>query len=220
MSDLMSIDPSGISKAFKVGKAVHKIFKSYQRYRVDTFIKTVDTCYEQMTEEKRLEFQAAIQSEHGQKITSDFVITVTMTPSLIVNAALALLYAKDPEFDFNESQIERFVSAVNGLTDRQVNFYLKVFDCISNKDYKPYPAYTINQDNFYKVSEFADQDEVFIYIYDFLSRGLVITTDNNNSPSKVMGNSYQSGQWKAKYCLSDTHKRYRALLNKAKELMR
>lgn len=215
MTDIVSV-----KTLVTIYKVVQKAFNAGKNYRAELFLENVQKCCERMTEEERTKFKETVESESGQKITADFVIAVTTTPSLIVNGALALLYAQDPDYRFTEPQLERFVSAVNGLTDRQVEFYIKLFDFVSSKGAKPYPIYRIDQDNYEKIREHIDQDEVFIYIYDFLSRGLVITHDYNASVDGGMfEDTSKEGDWEQSYSLSDTHRTYRNLLEKAKLLM-
>ncbi|MHA2710349.1 hypothetical protein [Vibrio owensii] len=81
-----------------------------------------------------------------------------------------------------------------------------------------YPVYIVNQDNFDVLRSVIDVDELFIYVSDFQSRGLVLM-DVDQQKSFGFARESKGVKWSTNFCLSDTQVRYIALLRKAKELV-
>lgn len=171
-----------------------------------------------MTVDEKEKFTKYISSEIGQKIVSDYAIAVTLTPSKVVNAALALLYSQDPDFSFSQSELERFVAAVSGLTDRKINFLLKIQNLSPSAKESVFPLYVVTQDNFDELKTFIDLDELFIYVSDFQSRGILLP-DIDLQEGFGFADKFEGVQWSVSFCLSSTQVRYMALLRKAKELV-
>src|SRR5690606_12120285 len=97
-------------------------FQIAKNYRAKQFIKTVESRYEVMTPTDRRNIVDFIHSKEGGSLIYDLVISVTMTPSMYVNTALALIMANDLDYHLTKSEIDRFISATSGLTDRKVDF--------------------------------------------------------------------------------------------------
>ena len=76
----------------------------------------------------------------------------------------------------------------------------------------------VNKDNFYELERVVDVDELFIYVSDFQSRGLVLM-DVDQQKNFRFANKFDGVKWSVNFCLSDTQVRYIALLRKAKELV-
>ncbi|PKF48747.1 hypothetical protein [Enterovibrio nigricans] len=219
MEKFIKLADPNLAVASEIFEAITEAFKKSQCYRTSTFFKTVETRYEVMTQPEKVKFKEHISSESGQKVISDFAIAVSSTPSTIVNASLALLYSQDPDFNFSQNELERFVAAVSGLTDRKVDFLLHIQNLSPSQKESLYPVYVINQDNFGTLRDVIDIDELFIYVSDFQSRGLVLI--NVDQPKNFgFANKFDDGvKWSTNFCLSETQVRYIALLRKAKELV-
>ncbi|EIJ2230975.1 hypothetical protein LIA63_004565 [Vibrio parahaemolyticus] len=218
MKELFKLIDPNVAVASEILVAIGEAFQQGQFYRTRTFFQTVETRYEVMTPAEKEKFKEHISSKCGQKIISDFAIAVSSTPSVIVNASLALLYSQDPDFSFSPSELERFVAAVSGLTDRKVDFLLQVQLLSPSPKESLYPVYVVNQDNFDALRSVIDVDELFIYVSDFQSRGLVLM-DVDQQKSFGFGRKFEGVKWSTNFCLSDTQVRYIALLRKAKELV-
>jgi hypothetical protein len=218
MKELVKLVDPSIAVVSEVFVAIGEAFQKGQLYRTEIFFQTVETRYEAMTATDKDKFKEHISSEGGQKIISDFAIAVSSTPSTIVNASLALLYSQDPEFNFSKSELERFIAAVSGLTDRKVDFLLKIQNLSPSTKESLYPVYVVNKDNFYELERVVDVDELFIYVSDFQSRGLVLM-DVDQQKNFRFANKFDGVKWSVNFCLSDTQVRYIALLRKAKELV-
>lgn len=209
-------DPT-LSSMYKSAGFVVKACQEVVNYRIHRFFKTVDTRYERMTEEDRLKFKEKVLSNAGQKFTSDYVAAVLNSPSMIVNAALALVYCDDQDFGLSEREKRRFVDGVNGLTDEKVNFFLSLLPLNPLSRESAIEAFSIYKDNIESLD--AEFDEVFIYMSDFISRGLVVDDINkNDSPS--IGDIGGAEDWAVIFCLSGTQKKFASILRKAKELIR
>ncbi|EMC0408389.1 hypothetical protein H8F06_18200 [Vibrio fluvialis] len=218
MKELFKLFDPNVAVASEISVAISDAFKQGQFYRTRVFFQTVETRYEVMTPAEKEKFKVHISSAYGQKIISDFAIAVSSTSSVIVNASLALLYSQDPEFNFSQSELERFVAAVSGLTDRKVDFLLQVQLLSPSPKESLYPVYVVNQDNFDALKSVIDVDELFIYISDFQSRGLVLM-DVDQQKNFGFASKFEGVKWSTNFCLSDTQMRYIALLRKAKELV-
>lgn len=218
MKELLKLIDPNIALGSEISMAISEAFQKSQFYRARIFFQTVETRYEVMTPSEKGKFKEHISSKCGQKIVSDFAIAVSSTPSTIVNASLALLYSQDPDFSFSQSELERFVAAVSGLTDRKVDFLLQIKSITPSPKESLYPVYVVNQDNFDVLKSVIDVDELFIYVSDFQSRGLVLM-DVDQQKSFGFARLFEGVKWSANFCLSDTQVRYIALLRKAKELV-
>lgn len=218
MKELVKLVDPSIAVVSEIFVVIGEAFQKGQLYRTEIFFQTVETRYEAMTATDKDMFKEHISSEGGQKIISDFAIAVSSTPSTIVNASLALLYSQDPEFNFSKSELERFIAAVSGLTDRKVDFLLEIQNLSPSTKESLYPVYVVNKDNFEVLERVVDVDELFIYVSDFQSRGLVLM-DVDQQKNFRFANKSDGVKWSVNFCLSDTQVRYIALLRKAKELV-
>lgn len=218
MKNLIKASDPQTAIAIEVIELIKRTFDKGRDFRAKTFFDTFDTSYSTMRLAEIQEFKKYVESEEGQRITANFVIAVSMTPSSIVNAALALLYAKDFEFNFSLSQIERCVSAIEGLTDRKVNFLVNLNLIKALKKESLYPTYVVNQNNFEIIEPYADLDELFIYISDFQTRGLVMV-DPERPNTAGFADKFKKIEWSITFCISPTQSSYIALLRKAKELL-
>ncbi|MCY9877305.1 hypothetical protein OTK59_12130 [Vibrio natriegens] len=216
MKTLLKLSDSNLALASEVIELIQSALEAGQNYRANEFLRTVETRYELMTSIEKDKFKECINSPSGQKVVADFAVAIATTPSSIVNAALALLYAQDPDFLFGSHEVERFVSAVSGLTDRKVGFLLKL-NRIEKLDIKTlYPSYVINRDNFGSLDNVIDIDELFIYVSDMQSRGLLLM-ETNQQKSFGFGRANEDIDWSVKYSVSDTQGRFISLLRKANE---
>ncbi|WP_417528582.1 hypothetical protein [Marinomonas shanghaiensis] len=218
MKELVKLVDPSIAVVSEIFVVIGEAFQKGQLYRTEIFFQTVETRYEAMTATDKDMFKEYISSKGGQKIISDFAIAVSSTPSTIVNASLALLYSQDPEFNFSKSELERFIAAVSGLTDRKVDFLLEIQNLSPSTKESLYPVYVVNKDNFEVLERVVDVDELFIYVSDFQSRGLVLM-DVDQQKNFRFANKFDGVKWSVNFCLSDTQVRYIALLRKAKELV-
>ncbi len=204
----------------EVSKITYAAFERGKQYRARKFFEIVELRYDSMTLAEKEKFKKIIESETGQKIVSDYAIAVASTPSMVVNASLALLYAQDPDFDFAAHEVERFVAAVIGLTDRKIDFLLKIQKLTPVGKKSLFPEYYIKKENFGILKNIVDIDEVFIYVSDFQSRGLLLT-ETNREEAFGFGDRSESEdiKWSVAFSLSNTQMRYVALFRKAKELL-
>ncbi|MDN3617479.1 hypothetical protein ACFFUS_20400 [Vibrio gallaecicus] len=210
-----SFEPS-VTIVSEIISTIGEALEAGQRFRSQEFLKTVETRYELMNPEEKKKFKECIKSPNGQKIIADFAVAVATTPSIVVNSALALLYANDPDFPFNSHEVERFVSSTLGLTDRKVSFLLSLNKVEQVKTKSLYPAYSISEENFVTLGDIIDVDELFIYVSDFQSRGLLLM-ETNQQKAFGFAEANENIKWSAKYCISDTQHRFISLLRKASE---
>lgn len=194
-------------------KFINAAFKKGTVSRADRFLSSVELRYDYMSEKERTTFKKYIESKEGQQITTDFANAVHHTPSIIVNAALALLYCNDPEYSFTPDEVQRFVAAVEGLTDKKVDFLIELLKLKPIDQPSIFPNYAINQINYSSFHATVSLDEVFIYISDFQARGLLLNDTNIRT-----GMTFDSGitsvdNWYVKFGISDTCRKFISLLN-------
>lgn len=192
-------------------------FQIAKNYRAKQFIKTVESRYEVMTPTDRRNIVDFIHSKEGGSLIYDLVISVTMTPSMYVNTALALIMANDLDYHLTKSEIDRFISATSGLTDRKVDFLTSLTKLEHSRTKSLFHTYFINNENFRHIEPFADLDELFIYTADFISRGLLLQETN---PRRGMSFAPEpdANNWSINFSMSKTQRRYINLLSKAKEI--
>ncbi|OCH36195.1 hypothetical protein [Aliivibrio fischeri] len=209
--------PADIS--FEIGKLFSQAIYDAQSYRAHSFVKTIDTRYESMSEDERVKFKAFVESEFGKKITADFASAVSGTPSRIVNITLALLYIGDHDFVMSQSELERFVSSAEGLIDVKVDFFIQLSNIPPLEIDSLFPTYVINSSNYNELGLGVELDELFLFVADFKSRGLILDETNQQ---KVFGygSPTKKDDWEIKYSLSNSLLKYAALFNKAKQILR
>ena len=71
-----------------------------QQARIENFWRCVDLRYDYMDIEEQVQFNEYLNSSIGQEILGRFVDAILTTSSKRVQMANALLYCKDPEFEF------------------------------------------------------------------------------------------------------------------------
>ena len=89
----------------EVSKITYAAFERGKQYRARKFFEIVELRYDSMTLAEKEKFKKIIESETGQKIVSDYAIAVASTPSMVVNASLALYSPHFPQCSFVEFKL-------------------------------------------------------------------------------------------------------------------
>lgn len=130
-------------KAIRLGKKTYEllegVYRNRQERRIREFLEYIDLRYESMTPEEQEKLNQHINSEFGQDILADYIDSILKTSSKRARMAVALLFCRDIDFNFNETEIRTFVSAMNGMTDDLLDFFLEVSILETKKEDFPYP---------------------------------------------------------------------------------
>lgn len=190
-------------------------YQSRKIKRAELFFQYVDLRYDVMSIEEKKEFQIYVNSELGKDILANFADSITQTSSQIAVMALALLYCRDSDFDYSESEIYRFVSAMNGITDDLLNFYLEIVK-LNSDEYMPYNRSEIHNQNAHQIlSEEWDVETLSIYIND-LTRRYLILPDPKTSAFGYAGNA---NDWSFGFGVTDRVLKMASLVRKAKNMI-
>ena len=143
-----------------------------QNSRINSFLQRIDT----MTMEEREDLRALLNSEVGQKIIADYAEAITKTQSERVRMAIALLYCKDGDFEFNEIDISIFINGVTGISDRTLDIFLELIERPAiEENISPYNRHTINEldlDGFSTKS--VNAETIYSYISELITRRLLL----------------------------------------------
>ncbi|MBF4425815.1 MULTISPECIES: hypothetical protein [Vibrio] len=192
----------------------------YQQFRVESFLTSVQLNTERMTEKERVEFKNKCLSKEGQKLAADFALAVTETPSEIILGAYSLLFLSDPQFLFTNVQIERFVLCTKGLSDRKIKLFMKLCALRPISYELVYPIYSVGSHNYNEANFEFEVDEIYAYVQEFFNRGLLLQDPQADFGVSYMGDDVPSkDSWLINFGVSDTLKRYSALLNKVEYLL-
>ncbi|ENP0827545.1 hypothetical protein ACCI36_004777 [Vibrio parahaemolyticus] len=164
--------------ALSIGKGIYDLlscsYQNRQRKRVETFMKCVELRYSHMSLADQTVLNEYITSDTGQNILAEFADSITQTSSKTVQMALALLYCKDTEHEFSDSERRVFISAMIGMTDDLLNFFLEV-TTLELQATIPYRRAGIHSDNIEKFSQQGWNEEVvYVYINDLIRTHLLL----------------------------------------------
>ncbi|MEH0741182.1 hypothetical protein H4F05_06605 [Vibrio cholerae] len=170
---------SQISGAVKGASTLYEsLSKSYKRIRVrrvEKFFECVDLRMEHATQEDVNELIQTINSPEGEEVLASFADSITTTSCERVLMALAMLYCKDLDFAFNESELYTFISAMEGMDNDLLDFFLLVSDIPSTSANYAYPRSAISKQDY--IGYFGarwDEEAVFVYINDLQRLRLIL----------------------------------------------
>ena len=188
-------------------------YRSLREHRVKVFLDKVDLCYERMTPEKKAELNDYVHSPEGQRIMGEYAEAILHSPSNTAKMAMAMLYCKDPDFDFTDGQIKVFVKAMVEMTDDLIEFFLLAISQRYN-DREPYPTSVIYKVNYQPFRE-KGWDEALIIVYgqELIKRNLLLP--NHSSPTMSDGAGRHG--WGFVFGANAQSKKMAALLRKARE---
>ncbi len=199
------------------GKSIYDLlsysYQSRQRKRVDTFMKCVELRYNYMSPTDQTVLNDYIASDVGQDILAEFADSIIQTSSKTVQMALALLYCKDTEHEFSCSERKIFVSAMIGMTDDLLNFFLEV-TTLELQAAAPYRRAGIHSDNIEKFAQQGWSEEVvYVYINDLIRIHLLL-------PNPVTSFGWHNpGKWGLWFGITTRTLKMARLLEKAKVLV-
>ncbi|MBT2949674.1 hypothetical protein PO25_17535 [Vibrio anguillarum] len=220
MKNLVSACSTEVGIATEVFSVLRAAKFGYQQYRMEQFLQSIQLCTDRMTEDERLEFRNRCLSDTGKRVAADFASAVTDTPCDVVLAAYALLFSSDPDFDFTETQIERFVSSTKGLNTRKTEFFIKLCSLNPSDPEMIYPMYSLSSHNNYGVDLSFEMDEIYAYTQEFYHRGLILPDPQASINVSQMGGFPEKGEWLIRFGISHILNRYSKLLAKAEYLIR
>ncbi|HHF2887911.1 hypothetical protein ND926_19435 [Vibrio diabolicus] len=202
--------------ALSTGKGIYDLlsysYQNRQRKRVETFMKCVELRYNHMSPADQTVLNEYIASDIGQDILAEFADSITQTSSKTVQMALALLYCKDTEHEFSDSERRVFVSAMIGMTDDLLNFFLEVIT-LELQAAVPYRRAGIHSDNIEKFSlQGWDEEAVYVYINDLIRTHILL-------PDPVTSSGYHDpDKWGLWFGITTRTLKMARLLEKAKVL--
>ncbi|MGY8871564.1 MAG: hypothetical protein ACKVJE_14090, partial [Pseudomonadales bacterium] len=194
---------------------INGALKTIQKNRVSTFLKCVDLRYDVMSIAEQSQLNEYITSDSGQEILADFSGSIMKTSSQRALMALAILYCKDPDFEFDEIQKRVFVSAMNGMTDDLLNFFIEASKLETQQGNFPFPRagiYSKNIDDF-KIKGW-NEEAVFININELIGLRLLLPDPQAFSAEAVI----HSG-WTVFFGITDTSRKIASLIQKASALL-
>ncbi|MPS41710.1 hypothetical protein D8S93_24440 [Vibrio sp. VGrn 2] len=125
--------------------------------------------------------------------------------------AIALIYCNDPDFQLNQQQIKRFVSACTGMNDELLDFFLFAVAIKPMRISSPYNICSITEGQT-PYSYELDGELVYLYTNELISRGLLLP----DTLSMIPGNN---DSWSVRYGVSPYSVMVERLFNKAHELL-
>jgi hypothetical protein len=197
----------------KIFSVLKNAYQSRQQERVDSFFKCVETRYEYMELDEKDELNKSINSIEGQDILAGYVDAITQTSSDRVRMAIALLYCKDGDFKFSESEQRIFINGVIGITDHMVDFFIESTKQLELSGNYPYARHEIHQ---MSLPEFGvpdvDAEAVYAYVHDLIRRRLLL-------PDPDISSFADSKGWFVTFGTSEKSKKMARLLEKSGELL-
>jgi hypothetical protein len=197
--------------------AFSKIYEYRRQSKIKEFLDFVDLRYETMTVDNQEKLNEHINSDFGQEILSSYIDSIIKTSSKRARMATALLFCKDVEFKVNEVEIRSFVSAMHGMTDDLLDFFLKAAELETQADSKPYPRAGIHHLNFKPFEDKGwDEEAIFINVNELIGLRLLlpdpITPEGGSFASKNEG-------WTIWFGITKTSLKMVSLIRKAESLI-
>jgi hypothetical protein len=202
-----------------VAKSVFGTLKDAYQYRqqlrVEDFLKSINVCYETMTLESQSELNEHIESEIGQEVLAEFADAILHTSSRKVRMAVALLYCKDPEFQFTSVDLHIFLGAMDGITEDLIDFFLMATKLECQSEHIPYPRSAIHNKNCHAFFEKGWEEEtIFVYVHDLIRRRLLLPDSDNNQATAASGEG-----WAVWFGITSKTRKLVSLLEKAEGLL-
>ena len=208
------------SKAIRLGKKTYEllegVYRNRQKQRIREFLEYIDLRYESMTPEEQEKLNQHINSEFGQDILADYIDSILKTSSKRARMAVALLFCRDIDFNFNETETRTFVSAMNGMTDDLLDFFLEVSILETKKEDFPYPRAGIHDKIFERFSlKGWDEEAIFVNVTELIQLKILLPDPMTHS------NSFGSGTgWAIWFGLTRTSTKIASLVRKAEALIK
>lgn len=195
--------------------AFSKIYEDRRQAKIKEFLAFIDLRYESMKPDAQVKLNEHINSEFGQEILSNYIDSIIKTSSKRARMAIALLFCKDTEFKVNEVEIRSFVSAMHGMTDDLLNFFLECSKLETKVEGLPYPRAGIHNLNFDRFAVNGwDEEAVFINVNELI--GLRLLLPDPKAFGAVAGNS---DGWAIWFGITRTSLKMVSLILKAEALM-
>ncbi|MFL0868460.1 hypothetical protein [Vibrio parahaemolyticus] len=180
------------SQSITTGKAIFEFmcdsYQKRQKRRVETFLKYVNLRYEDASPENVEQLNGYIKSEEGQEVLASFADSITQTSCKRVHMSLAILFCKDPDHDFSENETYTFVSAMIGMNNALLDFFLEVCNLPRDVNVSPYPRSCIgHQDAGAFAKKGWDEEAIFVYINDLIRLRLILPDPSTHGV--VFGNN-------------------------------
>lgn len=195
--------------------AFSKIYEDRRQAKIKEFLDFIDLRYEVMSIEDQSKLNEHINSNFGQEILSNYIDSIVKTSSKRARMAIALLFCKDTEFKVNEVEIRSFVSAMHGMTDDLLDFFLFCSKLETKKDSLPYPRAGIHNQNFSLFNKHGwDEEAIFINVNELI--GLRLLLPDPKTYGTVAGNS---DGWAIWFGITNTSLKMVSLVLKAEALI-
>lgn len=195
--------------------AFSKIYEDRRQAKIKEFLKFIDLRYDAMNTDDQSKLNEHVNSDFGQEILSNYIDSIVKTSSKRARMAIALLFCKDTEFKVNEVEIRSFVSAMHGMTDDLLDFFLMCAKLETQKESLPYPRAGIHNQNFILFNEQGwDEEAVFININELI--GLRLLLPDPKTHGVVAGNS---DGWAIWFGITNTSLKMVSLVLKAEALI-
>ncbi|QUX92079.1 hypothetical protein CYL31_11945 [Marinomonas sp. A3A] len=213
------MEPSTIGQVVKVaGKSYNIMVEAYQsrhRKRVDNFFRFVDLSYGHLKTSDVDELTRYVSSEEGQDVLASFADTITQTSCERAQMALAILYCKDRDFSFDKNETYTFTTAMIGMNDDLLNFFLEVCKLNRESDQYVYPRSGVNSSNAdIFMNKGWSEEAIFVYLNDLIRLRLILPDPLSHSSSMSNGSGW--GVW---FGLTDRSLKINALILKATHLL-
>lgn len=209
----------GTSQMTSLAKSTYsllqKAYQARQEHRLKEFLHCIDLRYETMTTEDQEKLNERINSAEGEALLAEYADTITKTSSSRARMAIALLYCEDPELSFDKSEKITFISAMNGMNDDLMDFFLMAMKLDVKKEGLPYPRSGIhhqNADIFFE-NEW-DEEAIFVYINDLIRTRLLLP--DPRTFSAVAGDGQGWAVW---FGVTERSRKFSALISKAEALL-
>ena len=208
-----------------VGQAVKLAGKTYdimveayqnrQKKRVDKFFRFVELSYANLKIGDAEQLNEYVKSEEGQDILASFADTITQTSCERAQMALALLYCKDKDFSFDKNETYTFTTAMIGMNDDLLDFFLEVCQLERERGKYVYPRAGIHSDNSkIFIDKGWSEEVIFVYLNDLTRLRLILP--DPLTYATLMGENDGWANW---FGLTDRSLRISALIRKADHLL-
>lgn len=209
------------NNVIKLTKNTYSVFSKIYEYRrqskIKEFLDFVDLRYEAMSIDNQKKLNEHINSDFGQEILSSYIDSIIKTSSKRARMATALLFCKDVEFKVNEVETRSFVSAMHGMTDDLLNFFLMAAELKTQTNSMPYPKAKIHHLNFKPFEEKGwDEEAIFINVNELIGLRLLLPV-----PIAPEGESFASKneEWAIYFGITKTSLKMVSLIRKAGSLI-
>jgi hypothetical protein len=216
--NLTWIDFAGeLAKVSRFGTLAASGYQRLQFERFQTFLRTIGSTSDEMSEEERLRFESYVNSKDGQNWLADFAAQAVRTRSQTAIAALAVLFADPIQEGFSDEFKADAAQALDGLSDKAIYVFLVL--CALQSTLEPSgPVVRLDSEivaNTPALRELQYSLNTWVVLIDELERRGILGADFSGG----MRLGSETAAWERRFRFSEESELYRRLLRRARSAL-